>query len=73
MERAEATALTEGMRQRRELDAQLELEAVGYVRTWLEAKGISEIRVDDEHETPAMHWNSTTMRWLRRSVGFLRA
>jgi len=51
LERAEA-ALTEGMRQRRELDAQLELEAVGYVRTWLEAKGISEIRVDDEHETP---------------------
>lgn len=51
LERAEA-ALTEGMRQRRKLDAQMELEAVGYVRTWMESNGVSEIRVDDEHETP---------------------
>lgn len=51
LERAEA-ALSDGMRQRRDLDAQMEIEAVGYVRTWLENKGISEIRVDDEHETP---------------------
>lgn len=51
LERSEA-ALDEGMRQRRELDAKMELEAVGYVRTWLESHRVEEIRVDDEHDTP---------------------
>ena len=51
LERSEA-ALDEGMRQRRELDAKMELEAVGYVRSWLESHRVEEIRVDDEHDTP---------------------
>lgn len=51
LERAEA-ALDAGMRRRRELDAQMEVEAAGYVRTWMQSQGLTEIRVDDEHETP---------------------
>jgi hypothetical protein len=47
-----AASLAEGMRQRRELDSEMEIEAVGFVATWLEAQGLKEIRVDDENEHP---------------------
>jgi hypothetical protein len=51
LERAEA-ALEAGARQHRVLESQMQVEAAGYVRTWMQTRGVSEIRVDDEHETP---------------------
>lgn len=51
LERSEAT-LMEGIRQRSELDSRVAIEAAGYVQSWMESHQISEIRVDDEHETP---------------------